>query len=149
MLKVIELLQYKDQQIQPQAQLTLPFDLRQKSRQLARLDSGEEVGLFLPRGTILMDGDLLQANNGMVIIVKAAPEKISVATTQDSLLWARACYHLGNRHVPLQISNLQVAYLHDHVLDEMVKGLGLEVSTTIAPFEPETGAYHAHGHHHH
>ncbi|MBT8764331.1 urease accessory protein UreE [Desulfohalobiaceae bacterium Ax17] len=148
MLKITKILQNKDH-VQPQAQLTLPFELRQKSRQLARLDSGEEVGLFLPRGTILMDGDLLQTDNGVVIIVKAAPEKISIATTQDSLLWARACYHLGNRHVPLQISNLQVAYLHDHVLDEMVKGLGLEVSTTIAPFEPETGAYHSHGHHHH
>jgi urease accessory protein len=148
MLKITKLVQNKNQ-IQPQAQLTLPFDLRQKSRQLARLDSGEEVGLFLPRGTILKDGDLVEADNGLVIIVKAAPEKISVATTQDTLLWARACYHLGNRHVPLQISNLRVAYLHDHVLDEMVKGLGLEVTITIAPFEPETGAYHGHGHHHH
>ncbi|WP_457572163.1 urease accessory protein UreE [Desulfovulcanus sp.] len=148
MLKITKLVQNKNQ-IQPQAQLTLPFDLRQKSRQLARLDSGEEVGLFLPRGTILKDGDLVEADNGLVIIVKAAPERISVATTQDTLLWARACYHLGNRHVPLQISYHQVAYLHDHVLDEMVKGLGLEVTTTIAPFEPETGAYHGHGHHHH
>jgi urease accessory protein len=64
---------------------------------------------------------------------------------------ARACYHLGNRHVALQINSNTLSYLHDHVLDDMLKGLGLEVNVLMAPFEPEPGAYNTNGggHHHH
>ena len=134
------------------AQLTLPFDLRQKSRQRAKLDSGEDIGLFLARGTVLRNGDLLEAENGLVIEVKAAPEKVSVARTDDRHLMLRACYHLGNRHVPLQIGKEAVSYLHDHVLDDMLRGLGLELTIETAPFEPESGAYHSHSgdsHHYH
>src|SRR5579862_3549598 len=89
----------------PSAQevLALPFELRRRSRLRSRLESGEEVGLFLPRGTALREGDLLQADNGRVVQVRAAPETVSCARSQDPLLLARASYHLGNRHVALQI----------------------------------------------
>ena len=65
------------------------------------------------------------------------------------MLIARACYHLGNRHVPLQITQYWVRYAHDHVLDAMIRDLGLLVDHEEAPFEPESGAYSGGGHHHH
>lgn len=134
-----------------QATLTLPFEQRQKSRLRTQLDSGEEVGLFLPRGTVLRHGDRLRAVDGRVIEVRAAPETVSTGCTDDPLRLARAAYHLGNRHVALQLGPGWLRYLHDHVLDGMVRELGLEVVCEQAPFEPEAGAYgggHHHGHDH-
>lgn len=125
--------------------LTLPFEERQKSRLRARLASGREVVLLLPRGTVLRHGERLEAEDGTVIRVEAAPERVSRATSRNPLVITRGAYHLGNRHVPLQIEERRLAYLHDHVLDAMVRQLGLEVTVEIAPFEPEAGAY---GHHH-
>jgi len=141
----IEKLLDADSSARPTTHLTLPFELRQKSRQRVTLDNGEEVGLFLARGTVLRNGDLLEAENGLVVEVKAAPETLSVAHTADRHMMLRACYHLGNRHVPVQIGEDSVSYLHDHVLDDMLRGLGLEISSETAPFEPESGAYHSHG----
>ncbi len=134
-----------------QATLTLPFDLRCKSRLRTRLDSGEEVGLFLPRGTVLRHGDRLRATGGLVVEVRAAPETVSTARADAPLLLARAAYHLGNRHVALQLGPGWLRYPHDHVLDGMVRELGLTVTSEQAPFEPEAGAYgggHHHGHDH-
>lgn len=131
-----------------QATLTLPFELRQKSRLRTRLDSSEDVGLFLPRGTVLRHGDRLRATDGRVVEVRAAPEIVSTARTDDPLLLARAAYHLGNRHVALQLGPGWLRYPHDHVLDGMVRELGLDVVCEQAPFEPEAGAYGG-GHHHH
>lgn len=132
--------------------LTLPFESRQKSRLRTRLDNDVEVGLLLPRGTVLRQGDLLRADNGMVIEIRAANELVSTAYSKDAYTLARACYHLGNRHVALQIGastgSNWVRYLHDHVLDEMVVKLGLELKIEQAPFEPEAGAYHGLGHSH-
>ncbi|MEM9071735.1 MAG: urease accessory protein UreE [Myxococcota bacterium] len=133
----------------PTATLTLPFDARQKSRQRATLDGGAEVGLFLPRGTVLRDGDLLEATDGTIVAVKAAVERVSRVTASTPLALVRAAYHLGNRHVALQVEEGAVSYRHDHVLDDMVRGLGLEVQVIDAPFEPEPGAYAPHAHHHH
>lgn len=82
---------------------------------------------------------------GWWVLVVAAPEGLSVAATADPLLLARACYHLGNRNVALQIARGRLAWLHDHVLDAMVAGLGLAVGYEQAPFEPEPGAYPGHG----
>jgi urease accessory protein len=148
-LKVTEKL---PQPVEAQATLTLPFELRQKSRLRAVLDNGQEVGLLLPRGEILRGGECLQAENGVIIRLKAAEEAVSTVSSTDSLLLQKACYHLGNRHVPLQITENGLSYLQDHVLDEMVKSLGLKVSHKMAPFEPESGAYqqhsHIHGHEH-
>ena len=140
-----------------EATLTLPFELRQKSRLKATLDNRTEVGLMLPRGGLLRGGDLLRAEDGTVVKVIAANESVSKVTHDNPLMQARACYHLGNRHVPLQITQDYICYTHDHVLDEMVIGLGLNVECVMAPFEPEAGAYgggHKHSHddshdHHH
>lgn len=80
--------------------------------------------------------------------VLAAQESVSTVYLNDPLLLARACYHLGNRHVPLQIDSGFIRYQHDHVLDDMVRGLGLEVSIERTTFEPESGAYGRHSHSH-
>lgn len=121
--------------------LKLPFELRQKSRLKVTLDDGRQAGLFLERGDVLRGGDCLLAEDNSIIQVQADDETVSMVQSNDSLLLARACYHLGNRHVPLQIENNSLSYLHDHVLDDMLKQLGLSVNTTQAPFEPESGAY--------
>lgn len=128
--------------------LTLPYESRQKSRLRACLDNGNEIGLMLPRGTILRGGDVVQAEDGTRIMIRAANEMVSVAQINDKTLFARACYHLGNRHVPLQIGDGWLRYLHDHVLDDMLAGLGIQITTEQLPFEPEAGAYGG-GHHHH
>ena len=130
-----------------QVTLTLPFDARQKSRLRVTLDDGREAALILPRGRVLRSGDCLCAEDGTVVRVQAANESVSTARSDDPVLLARVCYHLGNRHVALQVGSGWCRYLHDHVLDDMVIGLGIKVSEEQAPFEPESGAYaHAHTH---
>ncbi|MCP5419420.1 MAG: urease accessory protein UreE [Gammaproteobacteria bacterium] len=131
------------------ASLTLPFESRQKSRLLTHLDDGREARLFLPRGTVLRDGDLLRSEDGLVVRIKAASETVSTARCDDALHLARACYHLGNRHVPVQIGCNWLRYGHDHVLDALMRELGLSVHTEQAPFEPEAGAYSHPAHHEH
>jgi len=129
--------------------LTLPFELRQKSRLRTWLDNGANVGLFLPRGTVLRHSDRLRTTTGLIVEVHAAAEHVSTARTDNALLLARAAYHLGNRHIPLQIDSGWLRYLHDHVLDEMVQELGLDVIHEQVPFEPEAGAHGGARHHHH
>lgn len=131
-----------------QATLSLPIDQRTKSRLKVTLDDGRDAGLFLPRGQVLRGGDLLQSTDGLVIRIEAAVETVSTAYCADALALAKACYHLGNRHVPLQIAASWVRYQHDHVLDAMVRGLGLAVTVEQAPFEPEAGAYSSASHTH-
>jgi len=135
----------------PDTSLTLPLEKRIKSRLHVTLDNGEEAGVFLERGETLQDGDVLRSEEGRLVEICAAKENVSCVKCDDALLLARACYHLGNRHVPLQIEAEQICYLHDHVLDDMLRGLGLVVQVLDAPFEPESGAYgntniHAHNH---
>jgi len=132
--------------IDVEAALTLEQRLRSRLR--IRLDDGREAGIMLARGETLKDGDLLASLDGLVVRVRAAPEAVSTATSDDALLLARICYHLGNRHVPLQIERGRLRWRHDHVLDDLVRRLGLPVAVERAPFEPEPGAYggHAHGH---
>lgn len=122
--------------------LTLPHNLRERSRQRVLLDSGCEAGLFLPRGTILREGDVLLAGNGASVLVRAMDEPLSEVRFTDPLDMARACFHLGNRHVPLEITADRVRYIHDPVVDDMVRAMGHEVGSTVAPFDPEPGAYH-------
>lgn len=128
----------------------LPIDARIKSRLRITLDDGREAGLFLPRGNTLRCGDVLKAESGEEVRVIAADEKVSTAHAEDGVLLARLAYHLGNRHVPLQVGDWWVRYQHNHVLDEMVGLLGGTVIVEMAPFEPEAGAYggHSSGHHH-
>ena len=135
------------------ASLTLPFEQRQKSRLRVTLDNGSEAALILERGNDLRHGDLLRATDGQIIEVRAALESVSVINESNAHLLSRACYHLGNRHVPLQIGDGWLRFQRDHVLEEMVRTLGLAVRHESAPFEPEGGAYgghrgHEHGHSH-
>lgn len=132
----------------PADTLTLTFELRAKCRLRTRLDSGEEVGLFLPRGTILRGGDRLTGKDGRVVAVQAAPERVIEARSADALLIARAAYHLGNRHVAVEVQPGLLRLAADHVLAQMLVGLGLDVLETQAPFEPEAGAYGGHPAHH-
>jgi urease accessory protein len=128
--------------------LTLPFERRAKSRFRARLDDGADAALVLPRGTVLRNGDKLRADDGSTVVVIAAEEHLSTVASADAWLLARAAYHLGNRHVPLQIEPGCLRYEHDHVLDDLVRGLGLEVAVQRGPFEPEHGSYGSGRHHH-
>ena len=148
MIRITEILESK---ASPSATLSLPINSRVKSRIKVTLDDGREAGLFLPRGKILRNGDLVVSEEGLVVEIKAAPELVSTVSSDNPHALAVASYHLGNRHVPLQVEPTWLRYLHDHVLDDMVKGLGLSVKTETAPFEPEAGAYQssANGHHHH
>jgi urease accessory protein len=123
--------------------LVLPFELRQKSRLRARLDSGEEVALVLPRGRVLRGGDRVTAADGRELEIVAALEKLLHIESEEL---ARVAYHLGNRHVPLQVGPGFLRIAEDHVLEEMARRLGARVSHVEAPFEPEAGAY---GDHHH
>ena len=131
--------------------LILPFDQRQKSRLRTRLASGDEVGVVLPGGEILRGGDLLVASDGRIVEVVAQDEKVLQANCDSPFELARAAYHLGNRHVSLQIGEGWLRIADDHVLKQMLEGFGLEVTALNAPFEPEPGAYggHSHGEGHH
>lgn len=124
--------------------ITLPYETRQKSRFKAQTDNGQEVSVILPRGTQLKHGDLLESENGDVAKVIAALEEVSIVQADDQYLLMRVCYHLGNRHVPLQIESNKVCYQKDHVLDDMVKGLGITPMSDVVAFEPESGAYSHH-----
>ena len=157
---MIRLIEKTDSKGEVDTTLTLPLQSRNKSRLRVILDSGEDAGVFLLRGTTLKEGDLLISEEGYRVQVKAAPETLSIVQSDDPHLLARACYHLGNRHVSIQIERDSVSYLHDHVLDEMLRGFALHVEVAEAPFEPEAGAYGGnaekgqhqhgsdHGHHH-
>lgn len=130
----------------PDDVVTLPYESRQKSRLLLKTDNGTKIGLFMPRGQVLRKGSLLTGSDQYCIRIEAAPESLSIVRTTDTLQFAKACYHLGNRHIALQILPGELRFLTDHVLDHMLEGLGLLVSHEVLPFEPEQGAYHGHGH---
>jgi urease accessory protein len=133
--------------LEVKGQLRLPFDARQKSRLRTQLASGEEVALMLPRGDILRGGDLVVASDGRVIEVLADTEQVVHVTCKSPEDLTRAAYHLGNRHVPVQVGDGFLRIAADHVLEEMLKGLGAGLEAMDAPFEPEAGAYGG-GHQH-
>lgn len=126
---------------------TLPLTAfeRTRSRQRIEIDSAAALHLRLPRGTVLRDGDLLQSEAGDLIRIVAKSEPVlTVTTAQDGLL-LRAAYHLGNRHVPLEITPTYLRLSPDPVLQAMLEQMGLEVKAETAPFQPELGAYgHSH-----
>lgn len=137
------------------ATVTLDWDVRCKSRFDCTDSRGRRLGVFLPRGTVLRGGDVLVAEDGSLIRVVAAPQAVLVITpggphgTPFDL--TRAAYHLGNRHVAIEVAPGHLKIEPDHVLADMVRALGLDASECNAAFEPESGAYGAHhagGHHH-
>ncbi len=129
-------------------QLKLPFERRRKSRQRATLVSGEEVAIELPRGQVLRGGDWVVASDGRVIEVVASAEKVLHVECESPQALARAAYHLGNRHVPVQVGDGWLRIAEDHVLARMLEVLGARLTALEEAFEPEAGAYGAHAHHH-
>lgn len=134
------------------AELVLPFELRQRSRVRARLATGEEVGVLLARGTRLRGGDRLRGDDGRIVKVIAALEPVYRVDCHSAEELARCAYHLGNRHTAVQIlaalrGRYALRILADPVLKEMLEGLHAHVTAEEAPFEPEAGAYGG-GHHH-
>ncbi len=133
----------------PTAKLTLPFERRKVSRQLTVLEDGREAALFLPRGTVLRGGDFLLADDGSFVAVVASQEAVLIVTAPDHFSLMRATYHLGNRHVPVEIGDGFIKLEYDYVLQEMLLRLGVQVAEKMASFEPEAGAYgggHRHSH---
>ena len=140
------------------AELHLPYELREKSRLRAKLSTGEEAALFLVRGTMLRDGDCLKGvdEHGAVRFVRvvAAPEAVHVIECHDADEFARCAYHLGNRHTMVQFlprmedGHYVLSIRADKVLIDMIEGLGAHASEQMLPFEPEGGAYSGGGHSH-
>ena len=135
-------------QIQAKGRLELPFEARVKSRSKVTLVGGEEVALHLPRGEVLRGGDMLVASDGRVIEVHATAEKVLDITCDSAIALAKAAYHLGNRHVAVQVGEGWLRIAADHVLEKMLIGLGAKVIGLQAAFEPEPGAYSGDGHAH-
>ena len=146
MIEITNRLERKAAKVQANARLELPFELRQKSRLRTQLESGEDAWLVLARGEILRGGDLLVATDGRVVQVVAQPEQLLHVECETAFALARAAYHLGNRHVPVEIGDGYLRLAADHVLEEMLIGLGARVTPIEAPFEPEAGAYGTHAH---
>lgn len=148
------------------ATVELDWDVRQKSRFDATDSQGRTLGVFLPRGTAVRGGDVLVAEDGSMVRVIAAPQPVLVIThcTEHGTPFdlTRAAYHLGNRHVPIELKPDHLKIEPDHVLADMLRAMHLIVKEENAAFEPEGGAYsshgghdhghghaHDHGHHHH
>jgi urease accessory protein len=138
------------------AQVELDWDTRQKSRFDATDSSGRALGVFLPRGTSVRGGDVLVAEDGSLVRVTGAPQPVLViracAEHGSTFDLTRAAYHLGNRHVAIELQPDHLKIEPDHVLAAMLKRMHLIVSEANEAFEPEGGAYQAesgHGHHDH
>ncbi len=137
--------------------VALDWDVRQKSRFDATDSAGRHIGVFLPRGTVVRGGDVLVGEDGSLIKVIAAPQavlKITHCNTHGTPFdLIRAAYHLGNRHVPIELTPDHLKIEPDHVLAEMLRAMYLSVNAVNEPFEPENGAYamggHGHGGHNH
>lgn len=132
----------------------LDWDVRQKSRFDATDSEDRPLGIFLPRGTVVRGGDVLVAEDGSFVRVLAAPQsvlKITFCTAHGSPFdLIRAAYHLGNRHVPIELKPDHLKIEPDHVLAEMLRAMHLIVTAVDEIFEPESGAYgDHHGHHGH
>ena len=126
--------------------LSLTAEERTKTRHRFEGSDGQVIYLRLPRGTVLQDGDLLQSEESNVVIqIVAKPEPVITVTSQTPLGLLRASYHLGNRHVPLEVAPKYLRLCPDPVLQSMLEQLGVEVREEVVPFQPETGAYrHSH-----
>ena len=131
------------------ATVELDWDTRQKSRFDADDSQGRRLGVFLPRGTVARGGDVLVAEDGSLVQVVARPQPLMTvrAAHGSPLALVRAAYHLGNRHVALEVHADRLQLEPDHVLADMLRQMHLEVVEQLAPFEPEGGAYASHAAH--
>jgi urease accessory protein len=133
--------------------VTLDWDVRQKSRFETTDSSGRSVGVFLPRGTAVRGGDVLVGADGSLLQVLAAPQSVLRITLDAGhgtpFDLTRAAYHLGNRHVPIELQPDHLKIEPDHVLADMLRSMHLKVDAVHESFEPESGAYGDHGGHQH
>jgi urease accessory protein len=130
--------------------LELDWDIRQKSRFDATDTDGRQVGVFLPRGTVVRGGDVLVAQDGSMLLAVAAPQAVlritACAEHGSAFDLTRAAYHLGNRHVPIELQPDHLKIEPDHVLADMLRAMHLTVVEVCESFEPESGAYSQQGH---
>jgi urease accessory protein len=138
--------------------LTLDHEDRNRRRVALKGDGGQDILLDLDKPTALNDGDAVKLEDGSLVLIKAAAQKLIEITAENPLRLARVAWHIGNRHTPAEITATAIYIEHDHVLAEMVRGQGCAMADVERPFQPERGAYdhdHAdcghdhHGHHHH
>ena len=133
----------------PAEPLALTFDIRKRSRQRLELPDGRVLAIILTPGTVLRPGDRLDADTGTRFEVHAADEAVIHITADTPIALTRAAYHLGNRHIAVEVGDGYLAIEPDPVLDDMLRQLGVHTEHRHAPFQPETGAYgggHKHGH---
>jgi urease accessory protein len=134
------------------ATVELDWDVRQKSRFDATDSQGRALGIFLPRGTLVRGGDVLVAEDGSLVRVIAAAQTVLVITActmhGSAFDLTRAAYHLGNRHVPIELQPDHLKIEPDHVLADMLRAMHLTVREATEAFEPEGGAYSSAGHGH-
>ena len=126
----------------------IDFDRRHRRRILLTTEGGNEILLDLPQAARLRDGDGLQLEDGRIVRVEARPEPLAEIHAHDDGELVRIAWHLGNRHLPVQLIGDRIRIRRDHVIEDMVEGLGGHVEQIEAPFDPEAGAYVG-GHHHH
>ena len=126
----------------------IDFDRRHRRRILLTTEAGSELLLDLPQAARLRDGDGLELEDGRIVRVEARPEPLAEIHAHDESELVRIAWHLGNRHLPVQLIGDRIRIRRDHVIEAMVEGLGGHVDHIEAPFDPEAGAY-AGGHHHH
>ncbi|MEY2677895.1 MAG: hypothetical protein RLZ00_587 [Pseudomonadota bacterium] len=130
----------------------LDWDVRQKSRFDVTDSTGRNLGVFLTRGTLVRGGDVLVAEDGSLIRVVAAAQEVlritACAQHGSAFDLTRAAYHLGNRHVPIELQPDHLKIEPDHVLADMLRAMHMTVLTVHETFEPEGGAYSSHGHSH-
>lgn len=126
--------------------LWLTAEERTRTRHRFETPEGKVIYLRLPRGTVLKDGDLLQSQEGDVVVqIAAKPEPVLTVTSHKPIDLLRASYHLGNRHVPIEVAANYLRLSPDPVLQTMLEHLGVKVKAEVVPFQPESGAY---SHHH-
>ncbi len=131
-------------------QIVLDHLQRERGRFRAHtLRDGAEVRVFLERGQTLRVGEFLRAECGTCFAIAGAEEEVTYAECDDWTLFSRACYHLGNRHTKVQIGERWLRIARDHVLEEMLRDLGMRTREELSVFIPESGAYAGRGHNHH
>jgi urease accessory protein len=129
--------------------LTLDFEARHRRRVRLTTDQGEDVLLDLPKAVAMADGDGLQLEDGRLLKVQAAAEFVVEVKHKDFDQLIRIAWHLGNRHLPTEIRHDVLRIRPDHVIENMLHGLGADLAKVHTPFQPERGAYGDGGHHHH
>ena len=135
--------------VEPSGRVTLAHDERHLRRKVLMLETGDKVLVDLPEPVALESGDLLLLDDGRSVEVGAADEEVYDVRARDAVHLAELAWHIGNRHVAVEISTDRIVILRDHVIRAMLEGLGANVTESAGPFSPVLGAYSGHGDHHH